>query len=61
MEETKNISVLSQPAKIEISTNAKGQHQWDITIYGEDMNEDLLKKALDIDEKLTEKFKEERQ
>ena len=61
MDETKNISVLSQPAKIELSTNAKGQHQWDITIYGEDMNEELLKKVLDIDTELSEKFKEERQ
>ena len=33
-EETKTITVMSQPAQIEISVNAKGQHQWSIKLYG---------------------------
>ena len=60
MEETKTITVMSQPAQIELSTNAKGQHQWSIKLYGEDMNSELLKKVLAIDQELSEKFKNER-
>ena len=60
MEETKTISVMSQPAQIELSTNAKGQHQWSIKLYGEDMNSELLRKVLEIDQELSEKFKNER-
>ena len=60
MEETKTISVMSQPAQIELSTNAKGQHQWSIKLYGEDMNSELLRKVLEIDQELSEKFKSER-
>ena len=62
MEETKTISVMSQPALIELSTNAKGQHQhqWTIKLYGESMDADLLKRVLQIDEALSEKFKSER-
>lgn len=60
MEETKTISVMSQPAQIELSTNAKGQHQWTIKLYGEEMNSELLEKVLKIDEELSEKFKSER-
>jgi hypothetical protein len=60
MEETKTISVMSQPAQIELSTNAKGQHQWSIKLYGEDMNSELLGKVLEIDQELSEKFKNER-
>ena len=56
----KTISVMSQPAQIELSTNAKGQHQWTIKLYGESMDADLLKQVLQIDEILTEKFKNER-
>ena len=56
----KTISVMSQPAQIELSTNAKGQHQWTIKLYGESMDADLLKQVLQIDETLTEKFKSER-
>ena len=59
-EETKTITVMSQPAQIEISVNAKGQHQWSIKLYGEDMNSELLEKVLSIDEALSEKFKDER-
>ena len=60
MEETKTITIMSQPAQIELSTNAKGQHQWSIKLYGEDMNSELLKKVLAIDQELSEKFKNER-
>ena len=60
MEETKTISFMSQPAQIELSTNAKGQHQWTIKLYGESMDNDLLKQVLQIDEILSEKFKSER-
>ena len=61
MEETKTITVMSQPAQIELSTNAKGQHQWSIKLYGEDMNSELLQKVLAIDQELSEKFKGERE
>ena len=60
MEETKTITIMSQPAQIELSTNAKGQHQWSIKLYGEDMNSELLQKVLAIDKELSEKFKNER-
>ena len=56
----KTISVMSQPAQIELSTNAKGQHQWSIKLYGEEMNSELLGKVLEIDQELSEKFKNER-
>jgi len=61
MEETKTITIMSQPAQIELSTNAKGQHQWSIKLYGEDMNSELLQKVLAIDQELSEKFKMERE
>ena len=60
MEETKTITIMSQPAQIELSTNAKGQHQWSIKLYGENMDSGLLEKVLKIDEELSEKFKNER-
>ena len=60
MEETKTITIMSQPAQIELSTNAKGQHQWSIKLYGEDMDSKLLEKVLAIDQELSEKFKNER-
>lgn len=60
-EETKTITVMSQPAQIEISVNAKGQHQWSIKLYGEDMNSELLEKVLAIDQELSDKFKTERE
>ena len=56
----KTISVMAQPAQIELSTNAKGQHQWSIKLYGEEMNSELLEKVLKIDGELSEKFKNER-
>ena len=56
----KSVSVMAQPAQIELSTNAKGQHQWTIKLYGESMDDDLLKQVLQIDEILSEKFKSER-
>ena len=56
----KTVTVMAQPAQIELSTNAKGQHQWTIKLYGESMDADLLKQVLQIDETLTEKFKSER-
>ena len=56
----KTISVMAQPAQIELSTNAKGQHQWTIKLYGESMDDDLLKQVLQIDEALSEKYKSER-
>ena len=60
MEETKTISVMAQPAQIELSTNAKGQHQWSIKLYGEEMDSELLEKVLKIDGELSEKFRNER-
>ena len=56
----KTVTVMAQPAQIELSTNAKGQHQWTIKLYGESMDADLLKQVLQIDETLSEKFKSER-
>ena len=56
----KTISVMAQPAQIELSTNAKGQHQWTIKLYGEEMNSELLGKVLEIDRELSEKFRNER-
>jgi hypothetical protein len=58
--EVREINVVSQPASIELGTNAKGQHQWTIKLYGESMDADLLKQVLQIDETLSEKFKNER-
>jgi len=60
MEEVKEISVMSQPAQIELSINAKGQHQWSIKLYGEEMDSELLEKVLKIDGELSEKFRNER-
>ena len=60
MEETKTITVMSQPAQIELGTNAKGQHQWSIKLYGEDLNKALLNKVLKIDRLLAEQYREER-
>ena len=56
----KTISVMSQPAQIELSTNAKGQHQWVIKLYGAEMNSELLDQVMKIDDLLMEKYKEER-
>ena len=58
--EVREINVVSQPASIELGTNAKGQHQWSIKLYGETMDSELLEKVLKIDEELSEKFRNER-
>jgi hypothetical protein len=58
--EVREINVVSQPASIELGTNAKGQHQWSIKLYGETMDSELLGKVLKIDGELSEKFKNER-
>ena len=60
MEETKQIIENSQPIQIEISTNAKGQHQWTIKLSGADID-NLTSEAMRIDDKLSEKFKGERE
>ena len=56
----KTVTVMAQPAQIELSTNAKGQHQWSIKLYGEEMDSGLLEKVLKIDGELSEKYKDER-
>ena len=56
----KTVTIMAQPAQIELSTNAKGQHQWTIKLYGEEMNSELLGKVLEIDRELSEKFRNER-
>ena len=58
--EVREINVVSQPASIELGTNAKGQHQWSIKLYGEEMDSGLLEKVLKIDGELSEKYKDER-
>ena len=60
MEETKQIIENSQPIQIEISTNAKGQHQWVIKMSGIDIDK-LTEYATDIDDRLSRKYKEERE
>ena len=56
----KTVTIMAQPAQIELSTNAKGQHQWVVKLYGETMDSDLLSKVLKIDGELSEKFRNER-
>ena len=56
----KTVTIMAQPAQIELSTNAKGQHQWSIKLYGEEMDSELLGKVLEIDRELSEKFRNER-
>ena len=56
----KTVTIMAQPAQIELSTNAKGQHQWTIKLYGESMDDGLLKQVLQIDEALSEKYRSER-
>jgi hypothetical protein len=52
----KNIS--EQPASVEISVNAKGQHQWTVKLIGTDL-EDIKEKVLAIDRELKEVYKNE--
>ena len=60
MEETKQIMEYAQPFSVEISTNAKGQHQWVIKMSGIDIDK-LTEYATDIDDRLSRKYKEERE
>lgn len=57
--ENKQIIEYSQPIQIEISTNAKGQHQWTIKLSSDDINY-LFHEAVKIDDKLQERYKIER-
>lgn len=57
--ENKQIIEYSQPIQIEISTNAKGQHQWTIKLSGDDIDY-LFHEAVKIDDKLQERYKIER-
>ncbi|MHB8361366.1 MAG: hypothetical protein ACYDAO_10715 [Thermoplasmataceae archaeon] len=59
METPQQIVINSSPPKVELSTNAKGQHQWTISKYGEDLNE-VLKEITAIDDLFMEKYKAER-
>ena len=59
MEETKQIIENSQPIQIEISTNAKGQHQWTIKLSGADID-NLTSEATRIDDILSKKYESER-
>jgi hypothetical protein len=52
----KNVS--EQPASVEISVNAKGQHQWTVKLIGTDL-EDIKEKVLAIDRELKEVYKNE--
>ena len=57
--ENKQIIEYSQPIQIEISTNAKGQHQWIIKLSGDNIDY-LFHEAVKIDDKLQERYKIER-
>ena len=49
----------SQPFSVELSTNAKGQHQWMIRLIGSDLDK-LTAEVSRIDDLLSEKYKMER-
>ncbi len=53
------IVINSTPPKIGISTNAKGQHQWEIAMQGDDLFT-VFKEIMAIDDLLMEKYKAER-
>lgn len=59
MEETKQVVEYSQPISVEISTNAKGQHQWTVKLSGTDIDH-MTDEATRIDDRLSEKYKAER-
>lgn len=59
MEETKQIIENSQPFKFEISTNAKGQHQWTLAYQGSDPDE-VISVLERIDDRLMAKYEKER-
>ncbi|MHB8552796.1 MAG: hypothetical protein ACYDAO_04330 [Thermoplasmataceae archaeon] len=58
-ETPQQIVINSSPPRIEISTNAKGQHQWVISKNGDDLK-DVLAEIINIDDLLMEKYKSER-
>ena len=60
MEETKQVVEYAQPFSVEISTNAKGQHQWVVKLSGIDIDK-LTNEATRIDDMLSEKYKTERE
>lgn len=57
--EQKQIVEYSQPITLNISTNAKGQHQWEIKMSGSDIDQ-MVQEVERIDDRLTEKYKGER-
>ena len=59
MEEQKQVVEYSQPFSVEISTNAKGQHQWTIRLMGSNLDV-LTAEASRVDDALSEKYKGER-
>ena len=59
MEEQTVITVNGQPVKATINTNANGQHQWELSILGTDLNE-ILKTLEEADKLLSERYKGER-
>ena len=59
IKETKQIVESSQPFSVEISTNAKGQHQWTIRLIGSKLDV-LTSEAERIDDLLMAKYKAER-
>jgi DNA topoisomerase IB len=60
MEEQTIYTINNQPVRAEISTNAKGQHQWTLSIQGTDLAQ-ILKTLIDADSQLIEKYKDERE
>lgn len=59
MEETKQIVEKSQPYTFEISTNAKGQHQWTLSYQGDNPDE-MIATLERIDDRLAKKYENER-
>ena len=60
IEQTKQVVEYAQPFSVEISTNAKGQHQWVVKLSGIDIDK-LTNEATRIDDMLSEKYKTERE
>ncbi len=58
--ETKQVVEYAQPFSVEISTNAKGQHQWVVKLSGYAID-NLANEAMRIDDLLSEKYKNERE
>ena len=55
IEQTKQVVEYAQPFSVEISTNAKGQHQWVVKLSGIDIDK-LTNEATRIDDMLSEKY-----